>query len=122
MRFEERELKPYVTFVLAKDLKEGTVYFVVQYLDDKLLLPMMRPVVFIGRNLETGDTSRFYFQDAESYRSGFRRASSGSDTGARFESFPEGKTGDVSAIYEYEDALDDLMRCALRRRKSVASE
>jgi hypothetical protein len=118
MRFEERELKPYATFVLAKDLKEGTVYFAVQYLDDKLLLPMMRPVVFIGRNLEMGDIGRFYFQDAESYRRGLRRDLPDCDTDARFESFPEGKAGDVSTIYEYEHALDDLMRCALKRRKA----
>jgi hypothetical protein len=122
MRFEERELKPYSTFVLAQDLKEGTVYFVVQYLDDSLLLPMMRPVVFIGRNLGPGDRGRVYFQDAESYRSGLRRDSLDSDADARFESFPEGKAGDVSGIYAYEDALDDLMRCALKRRKSPASE
>jgi len=118
MRFEERELKPFATFVLTKDLKEGAIYFALQYLDDKMLLPTMRPVAFIGKNLEPGDTGRVYFQDAESYRSGYRRDSSDSDTEALFESFPESKTGDVGAVYEYEDALDDLMRCALRRRKA----
>ncbi len=119
MRFEERELKTFATFILARDLKEGAVYFAIQYLDDKMLLPIMRPVVFIGKNLEPGDTDRVYFQDAESYRSGFRRDSRDHlDTDAFFESFPEGKKGDVSAIYEYEDALDELMRCALRRRKT----
>lgn len=118
MRFEERELKTFATFVLAKDLKEGSIYFGTQYLDDKMLLPMMRPVVFIGKNLEPGDVGRMYFQDAESYRSGSRRNSPDPDTDALFESFPETKTGAVSAIYEYEDALDELMRCALRRKKA----
>ena|ERR1700684_888755 len=118
MRFEERELKTFATFVLARDLKEGAVYFATHYLDDKMLLPMMRPVVFIGKNLEPGDTDRMYFQDAESYRSGFRRDSQDPDIDAFFETFPETKTGNISAIYEYEDALDELMRCALRRRKA----
>jgi|SRR5580765_5146267 hypothetical protein len=118
MRFEERELKTFATFVLARDLKEGAVYYATYYLDDKMLLPIMRPVVFIGKNLEPGDASRVYFQDAESYRSGSRRDSPDPDTYAFFESFPETETGDVSTIYEYEDALDELMRCALRRRKA----
>ena len=118
MRFEGRELRPFATFVPARDLKEGTVYFATHYLDEKMLLPIMRPLVFIGKNLEPGDAGRVYFQDAESYRSGSRRDSPDADTDALFESFPEGKTGDVSAIYEYEDALDELMRCALRRRKA----
>ncbi len=118
MRFEERELKTFATFVLAKDLKEGAVYFVTHYLDDKMLIPIMRPVVFIGKNLEPGDAGRLYFQDVESYRSGSRRDSRDLDTEALFESFPETDTGDVSAVYEYEDALDELMRCALRRRKA----
>lgn len=117
MRFEERELKPFATIVLARDLKEGAAYFATQHLDDKMLLPIMRPVVFIGKNLEPGDVGRVYFQDAESYRSGSRRDPSDTDTDALFESFPETKTGEVSAIYEYEDVLDELMRCALRRRK-----
>ena len=59
-----------------------------------------------------------YFQDAESYLSGSRRDSPDPDTDALFESFPETETGEVSAIYEFENALDDLMRCALRRRKA----
>ena len=118
MRFEERELTTFATFVLARDLKEGAVYFATHYLDDKMLLPIMRPVVFIGKNLDPGDKDRVYFQDAESYRSGSRRDSPDPDTDAFFESFPESKTGGVSAIYEYEDALDELMRCALRRRKA----
>ncbi|HLX85020.1 MAG TPA: hypothetical protein VKR59_14060 [Terriglobales bacterium] len=118
MRFEERELENFATFVLARDLKEGAVYFATQYVDDKMLLPIMRPVVFIGKNLEPGDTDRVYFQDVGSYRRGFRRDSPDPDTDAFFESFPETTTGDVSAIYEYEDVLDELMRCALRRRKA----
>ena len=31
-------------------------------LDDKMLLPIMRPVVFIGKNLEPGDTDRCIFK------------------------------------------------------------
>jgi hypothetical protein len=62
MRFEERELNSFATFVPARDLKEGAIYFVLHYLDDRMLLPIMRPVVFIGKNLEPGDTVECIFK------------------------------------------------------------
>src|SRR6266403_3471965 len=66
MRFEERELKPYAEPVLAPDLKEGSVYFAVQYLDEGMLTPEMEALIFIGKNLGQGDVGQLYFQDAVS--------------------------------------------------------
>ncbi|MDR3748415.1 MAG: hypothetical protein P4M04_09720 [Acidobacteriota bacterium] len=69
-RFEERELPPYAEPVLVNELKEGSVYFFVNYVDEEGLIPQMETVIFIGRNLEAADVGRVYFQDIDSYRGG----------------------------------------------------
>jgi len=70
LHFEGRDLKNYVEPVSASELREGEVYFAVNYVDNEMLVPIMEPLVFIGRNLESGDVSRVYFQDVESRREG----------------------------------------------------
>jgi hypothetical protein len=42
-----------------------------------MLVPELDPLVFIGRNLEPGDSERLYFQDAASYTSGIRYGNRG---------------------------------------------
>jgi hypothetical protein len=115
MRFEERALKPYAESVSAAELKEGSVYFSVNYVDDEMLIPTVEPFVFVGRNLNSGDAGQVYFQDVTSYREGIRHDSDGSNDQARFWSGFEKET---NHIFEYETALEELMRCALRRRKT----
>jgi len=114
MRFEERELKPYAEPVLASDLKEGSVYFAVQYLDEGMLTPEMEALIFIGMNLGQGDVGQLYFQDALSHREGIRYGSPNVDRRALFYRQSE---VEVSHIFDYEHALDALMGCALRRRE-----
>lgn len=115
MRFEERELKPYAEPVVAGELREGTVYFSVNFLDDEMLVPELRPLVYVGRNLEPADVGLVYFQDLESYRQGICYGSSNDSAAeAHFES---GSEKEVNHIFEYERALDVLMSCAVRRRK-----
>jgi hypothetical protein len=115
MRFEERELKPYSESVSAAGLKEGSVYFAVNYVDDEMLIPTLEPFVFVGRDLDFGDDRQVYFQDVASYREGIRHDSDGSNDQARFWS---GSEKEINQIFEYESAMDELMRCALRRRKA----
>jgi len=55
MRFEERELKPYAEPVAASLLKQGEVYFSVQFADEDMLVPIMETLVFAGRNLDPND-------------------------------------------------------------------
>jgi hypothetical protein len=123
MIFESRELKPWADFVPISDLKVGAVYFHLLYLDDDMLIPEMEPLIFIGRNLHADDVDRVYFQDLDSYGEG-RRYDDKSETPpdtqdeVLIQSFPE-KTGQVSAIYEFESALECLMRCSLRRREKA---
>jgi hypothetical protein len=117
LRFEERELKTYSEPVVVENLREGSVYFALNFLDKELLLPTMEPVVFVGKNLEPGDEERYYFQDAESYRSGIRYA-----TAVPEEDEVTFYSGAAPIhIFEYERALDCLLACSLRRREPSGS-
>ena len=109
MRFEARDLKPYAEPVSPPDLKEGTIYFAVNFVDDEMLIPLVEPRVYIGKNLDAEEPG-FYFQDVDSYRQGIRFGSSDRETEAIFE------IGTEKHVFEYEKALDVLMRCALDRR------
>jgi hypothetical protein len=102
--FDGRELKPYAEPVSSNELQEGAVYFAVNYVDDEMLIPLMETLVFIGRNLEPGDVGTVYFQDVESYREGVRY---GSDA-----------ENELGHIFDYEQALDGLMHCSLRRKEA----
>lgn len=117
MRFEERALKPYAEPISFDELKQGAIYFSVSYVDDQLLMPMVEPLIYIGENLDAGDVGRVsYFQDASSYRQGIRHGSPSKEGEATFFAASEGK---MPPIFEYERALDELLRCALRRRKKA---
>ncbi len=111
MKFEERELKEYSEPVLPDQLKEGSVYFAVVFLDKDGLVPSMEPRIFVGVKTEP-EGNKFYFQDFSSYRRGIRFESPNADEEATF------TTGAGRYIFEYERALDVLMACALRRRKA----
>jgi hypothetical protein len=112
MYFESRELKPHAEPVTASELYDGEVYFSVTFVDDEMLIPVVDPVVLIGRNLEEGDVDSVYFQDADSFRRGIRYRVNG-DGDATFYSGPE---TEINHIFEYEPALDVLLACAFRRR------
>jgi hypothetical protein len=58
IRFEARSLKPYGECVKSSGLVEGETYFAVHFVDDQMLVPEIDPLVFIGRNLEHGDSGQ----------------------------------------------------------------
>lgn len=113
MRFDARELKPYGEPVPASELKIGSVYFKVFYVNDDMHNPIMETIVFIGRDLDLEDKGKVYFQDYESYSHGIR-----------FETFTKGDEAifschvenELNGVYEFERALDQLMAFSLRRR------
>lgn len=114
MRFEARELKPYLSEpVTSSELKIGAVYFRVSFMDENMQIPTMETIVFIGRDLALDDKGKVYFQDYESYTQGIR-----------FETFTEGVEAifschsekELNGVYEFERALDQLLACSLRRR------
>jgi hypothetical protein len=112
MRFE-RELKPYAEPVSERELKEGEIYFFVNFVDDEMLIPTMETVVFVGKNLDRGDTDRVYFQDIDSFRRGIRFSTAQDEDFAMFQS---GSQSELGHVFEYEGALDVLMACSVRRR------
>lgn len=113
MRFEERDLKPYGQPVDAKVLEQGKVYFSVQFADDDMLIPIMEAWVFAGNNLNPEDTgNQLYFQDVDSYLQGIRY-STATDENATFQVGEE----NANHFFEYEYALEELLKCSLRRRK-----
>ena len=71
--FKARELKQYSEPIRAADLEQGAIYFSLNYSDKDLLVPVLQPVVFIGKNLNPEDQGPiFYFQDVDSYMLGLR--------------------------------------------------
>jgi hypothetical protein len=111
VRFEARDLKPYGEYVQSSDLVEGETYFTVHYLDDQMLVPELQPLVFIGRDLEPDDSGRLYFQDAASYISGIRYGD-----GRKAEIHVHVVEENAPFVFEFERALDVLLRCSLRRQ------
>jgi hypothetical protein len=113
MYFEGREVRDYAEPVSASDLREGEVYFAINYVDDDMLIPVMETIVFIGRNLEADDVGNVYFQDVQSYREGIRY---GLDQECEWAKFDVGSENEVNHIFNYEQALDALIRCSVKRR------
>lgn len=112
MLFEARQVKPYGEPVSPTDLEIGATYFMVQFVDDDMLIPTLEPVVFIGRDLMPDDQDTLYFQDAASYRGGIRFGSVETDSAVLYRQ----KSNEINHIFEYERALDLLLGCSLRRR------
>ena len=115
MRFE-REAPAFAEPISAAELKVGSIYFAVQYFDDDLLTPGMEALVFVGRNLGSEDTDQLYFQDAGSYRDGVRFGSAAAEDAV----FYVQSENELNHIFEYERAVDVLLRCLLRRRERAA--
>ena len=114
MRFEERELKPYAEPISASELKEGSVYFSVTFIDDDMLIPLIETLVFIGRDLEPGDSGQVYFQDIGSHQRGVRY---GKHLEGDHANFLAGSENELGHLFDYEHAFDVLMKCLLRRQK-----
>ena len=114
LRFEARDLGPRAEPVSATTLEVGEHYFEIRFVDEDMLIPTMETVVFAGRNLEAGDIGKFYFQDAPSYKGGVRYGPDAEDEGQEILALSEEEIDD---IFEFERALDELMKCSLRRRR-----
>lgn len=117
MRFEGRELKPYAEPVAAKELKEGSIYFFVNFADEEMLIPTMQTVVYIGEDLDADDEDQVYFQDIDSFNRGVRYGGEGDGDYALFQ---KGSRNELGHVFMFEHALDVLLTCSLRRRKLTA--
>ena len=112
MRFEGRELKSYAEPMASSALRVGAIYFSVQFIDEEMLIPELEPLVFVGRDLAPDDRGTLYFQDAGSYRQGIRFESAETDDAAFY---AQGED-EINHIFEYEQALDLLLACSMRRK------
>jgi hypothetical protein len=112
--FEARHLEQFSEPITGSRLKQNAIYFALNFADKDLTIPHLEPVVFIGRNLDSGDEGAIlYFQDLESYQQGIRYHSKENNETV----FQRGSESEFRYIFEYERALDELMKCALRRRQ-----
>jgi hypothetical protein len=116
VHFEGRELESYAEPITSDELREGEIYFSLTFADASLLIPTMTPVVFVGRNLETGDENQVYFQDVESHMRGVRYETATEENPAVFECGSEKETGH---LFDYEHALNELLKCSFRRKKTA---
>lgn len=112
MYFEGRELNSYAQPVLPSSLHEGEVYFAVNYVDRQMLVPLLETLVFIGKNLEAGDIAKVYFQDIISYQKGVPYQWEANDETGNFFCASE---DEINHIFTYEQLLNELMKCSLRR-------
>ena len=112
MRFEARDLKPYAEPVSSSELEAGHTYFSVQFIDEEMLIPRLDPLVFLGRDLLPGDAGLLYFQDADSHRAGIQLEGRNARAG-QFYAQPD---TEIQHVFSFEQALDLLLSCSLRRR------
>lgn len=104
MRFAARELTLHSEPIQVDELHEGSVYFLLEYVDEKNLTPVVDTLEFIGPNLEAGDSGKLYFQDLCGHPE-------------RFGTLYAQSENQLNNIFDFERAVEELMRCSLRRRK-----
>jgi hypothetical protein len=119
IHFEARDVNPWAEYVDANDLVEGRTYFTVDFVDPEMLVPELLPLVFIGVDLEPGDSRILYFQDASSYiagtRYGWTPPSDDTDVvPAAFQAIER----DSPFVQTFEQALNSLLRCSVARCKA----
>ncbi len=116
LRFPETVLAPYSEPVAASQLRQGEIYFSLNFIDEEMLIPVLQPVTYVGSNLREGDVDVVYLQDLESYREGVRLEDEAGDSGTANAVFVSGRASEMHHIFEFEKALDVLLACALRHR------
>jgi hypothetical protein len=110
--FESRDLPPNPEPLPTRSLVKGHTYFLLEYLDEGQLTPLMDTVVFIGRNLG-GEENKLYFQDRTSSEEGIAYDSPDLPDWATVRIDPEETS---THIFDLQGALEELMRCSLRRK------
>ena len=111
--FEQRQLPEAADPVRAEELKIGDTYFKVAYADNDLTIPLVDSVTFIGRNLDDDEEDTLYFQDVESYRSGIRITDTDVEPDAAV--FYCSPANQLRAMFDFQGALEELMKCSIRR-------
>jgi hypothetical protein len=115
LTFDKRDLSIAAISVRTEELRVGDTYFHVHYVDQDMKTPIVSSLVYVGKNFGDDEVSTLYFQDVESYLAGVRLTDDNADPdSAWFESWPEDS---FHAVFDFERALEELMRCSIRRKK-----
>ena len=80
-----------------------------------MIEPLVETLVYLGINLENDEEENFYFQDYNSYRDGARIDDENNCYRGSIYSGPKDKKGTISHIFKFDKALEELMRCSLKR-------
>ncbi len=113
--FSARRLKPYAEPVDAAQLIEGEIYYRLSFYDEAMLIPDFEALVFVGKFSNDQGVEYLRFQDVDSYRNGVRYQTASKDDDADFFQCAEAHAG---SVFEFEKALEQLMKCSLRRNGS----
>lgn len=113
MYFKGREIRSTSNPVSHDELVQGNTYFSLNFIDESMLIPTLEPVIYIGKNLERDDEGQVYFQDFDSHQDGASYHSATEDMHAVFF---KGAEGETNHIFQFDDALEVLMVCYLRRK------
>jgi hypothetical protein len=103
----------YAEPVVASQLEQGEIYFMLSYLDNHMLVPDLKTLVFLGRDVTGNADSLLYFQDTDSYITigPFPKNSPGA--GSIFHCSDD----QLKGIFLLEKATDELRRCVARRSR-----
>lgn len=107
------DLKPYAEPIVESQLRQGEIYFMLNYFDNHMLVPDMKTLIFLGKNVTGNDDSLLYFQDLNSYIGIGPYPQNTPGKGNIFQC-----SGDqLNSIFFLEKAMDELRRCTARREK-----
>jgi hypothetical protein len=80
-----------------------------------LLLPTLETLVLTDKKQDENGRTTFCFQDLGSYQAGVRHGPP--DAGSAIFYFQSQQN--LRHIFDYDHAVDELIKCALRRRKTI---
>jgi len=137
IHFEARELNPNPEPMTAGSLREGSIYFPVSYADDTRLVPMMKAVVYAGQDIAESGNVLYRFQDVNTYEMGVQFGSE-IEPGELYSAedweelpppgceipyepiiFWSRTEEDLEDIFDYKGAVEEWMRCSLRRKAAA---
>lgn len=116
MKDSENQKRPnYAEPVDASDLKLGSIYFMVGFIDDEMKIPLVETLVFLGQDIHGEGTESIYFQDAASYFDGVPSPKSDDEDGP-FGKLYVSSEDNIKNIFTLDKALDVLRRSVERQK------
>jgi hypothetical protein len=97
---------------MTLEFSPGQLYFMVQYIDPDLLVPVVQSVIFIGKNVDGEGEDLWYFQDVESHSTLGEYPNAEVGPGDIFVLPEEG----LSSIVVLDAVVKDLSECLDRRK------